>query len=229
MDLEKIETPTAKPGWISRILGMVEEMLTPTQERLEPMPAPPEILLAQTDSKLQLEGDGFGKLLGRVYEVRFKTSMTPEQLMQQVKRNLASLGPEEIANFEKSKGIPWRMSLGDEYHIRLLGPWNGQVRVIEVGEDCFSFVTLEGHPEAGRIRFHAGYESDQQVVLFSVMSWARARDALIDVSYDKLGIAKNLQATTWRTFLNRVVELAEGEALAEPVVSECVLEADKPS
>jgi hypothetical protein len=223
MDLDNVEKPTAKPGWMSRILGMVENLIQPTHERTEPMPPPPEVPPAQMDDKVQLEGDGFGKLLGRIYEIRFRSSLSPQQLIHLVEQNMAALGPEELVEFEKSKGVPWKLNLGDEYDITLLGPWNGQVRTIEVCDDAFSFVTLNGHPEAGRIRFQAKALSEG-VLEFVIMSWARSRDVVVDLSYDKLGVAKNMQGTTWRTFLERVVELAQGEKLEDPVVSECVLE-----
>ncbi len=103
MDLEAIEKSTAKPGWVSRILGLVSEVLSPTQEPLEPMPAPPEIQVQQVDDDIQLEGEGFGKLFGRIYDVRFKGLINPTQLIRLVEENMASLGPEELVIFEKPR------------------------------------------------------------------------------------------------------------------------------
>jgi hypothetical protein len=223
MDADAVEKRTAKPGWVSRILGLVTERLQGVKEPKEPMPPPPEIPSAQMTEEVQLEGEGFGKLMGRIYEIRFKSEMAPSQLIALVEQNMAELGPEEIAAFEKSKGVPWALHVGDEFDITLLGPWNGRVRVIEVTDESFAYVTLKGHPEAGRIRFSA-HQENPGTLRFCIMSWARARDALVDLSYDKLKVAKSLQATTWRTFLERVVELAEGEWLEDPTVSECVLE-----
>ncbi len=95
--------------------------------------------------------------------------------------------------------------------------------MIEITDESFAYVTLKGHPEAGRIRFSAN-RIDDSTLRFCIMSWARSKDVLVDLTYDKLGIAKALQATTWRTFLERVVELAQGELLGDPIVSECVLQ-----
>ena len=47
------------------------------------------------------------------------------------------------------------MRVGDEFTIRIPGPWDGPVRAVEVDATSFGFVTLEGHLEAGRIRFGA--------------------------------------------------------------------------
>lgn len=223
MNPDNIEKTTAKPGWIPRLLGIAAEITSTTNEHYKPMPDPPEIQSEQMDESVQLEGDGFGKLLGRIYEAHYKTSLTSEHLISLVKQNFAHLSAKEIAAFEKTKGTPWALHVGDEFDITLLGPWNGRVRVIEVNKDNFSYVTLKGHPEAGRIRFCA-QQAGPDMLHFYIMSWARSRDALVDITYDKLGIAKRLQATTWRTFLERIAELANGQMVDDPFVSECVLE-----
>ena len=45
------------------------------------------------------------------------------------------------------------MAVGDEYVVRMPGPWDGPVRVVERTPTSFRFVTLDGHLEAGQIRF----------------------------------------------------------------------------
>ena len=45
------------------------------------------------------------------------------------------------------------MAVGDEYVVRMPGPWDGPVRVVERTPTAFRFATLEGHLEAGQIRF----------------------------------------------------------------------------
>lgn len=63
--------------------------------------------------------------------------------------------PLEVARFEKTKGRPGLIERGDEFRVRLPGPWNGPVRVIEVAPCSFRLATLEGHMEAGEIEFRA--------------------------------------------------------------------------
>ena len=47
------------------------------------------------------------------------------------------------------------MAVGDEYVVRMPGPWDGPVRVIASDELSFRLATLEGHLEAGQIEFRA--------------------------------------------------------------------------
>ncbi len=210
---------TAREGWLARFRGIIKQVFNPARPRRKPLPASPEIPSHLIDDQLQLEGDGFGKLLGRSYEVVFRTQLSPSELMRQVFSHLEQLSPEELAAFEKSRGSSWVLRLGDEFEITIFGPWNGKVRVIEVTETAFSFVTLQGHPEAGKIRF-AATTTRSGILRFGITSWARSRDQIVDLTYDKLGLAKGLQTTTWRTFLERVVELGHGQMIGQIVVSE---------
>jgi uncharacterized protein (UPF0548 family) len=195
----------------------------PPRERVAPMPAPPEIPAEFIDDETQLAGDGFGALLGRQYVVRFKSQLEPVALMDLAKRNLNWLSPDELASFEKTNGASWAFRAGDEFDIQILGPWNGRVRVIEVTPTAFTFVTLRGHPEAGRIRFAVAAPRPGEL-RFSITSWARSRDAVVDLGYSKLGVGKGVQTTAWRTFLERVVQLGHGQTVGEIDVSEQVLE-----
>lgn len=216
---------SASAGWLARMNGMVKQLLNPTRQSQKPLPEAPDVPTELIDSQVQLEGDGFGKLLGRRYEVIFKTKLQPTVLMSKVMRNLDQLSPEELAAFEKSQGSRWVLKLGDEFEIAILGPWNGHVRVIEVAADAFSFVTLQGHPEAGRIRFAVDAPSPG-VLRFNITSWARSRDGLVDLTYDKLNLGKNIQTTAWRTFLERVVDLGNGRQVGNITVDEQLLEAN---
>jgi uncharacterized protein (UPF0548 family) len=221
------KTVSAKSGWVSRAVGFVKQLVRPPHKRVTPMPPPPAIPEPLLDDEMQLAGDGFGALLGRQYTVRFVSAVEPVALMDLAKRNLDWLSPDELAGFEKTNGTSWTLKLGDEFDIQILGPWNGRVRVIEVSPTAFSFVTLRGHPEAGRIRFAVSRQHNSQL-RFSITSWARSRDAVVDLGYSKLGVGKGVQTTAWRTFLERVVQLGQGRMIGEIDVSEQVLEETSP-
>ena len=214
---------SARDGWISRFRGLIKQLFNPAREPKIALPAAPEVPATLIDAQVQLEGEGFGRLLGRRYEVVVKSALQPSELMSQVMRNLDQLSPAELAAFEKSQGSSWSLRLGDEFDITILGPWNGRVRVIEVAADAFSFLTLKGHPEAGRIRF-AVRLAKPGVLVFNITSWARSRDGLVDLTYDKLSLGKSIQTTAWRTFLERVVELGDGRQVGEITVREQQLE-----
>jgi Domain of unknown function (DUF1990) len=214
---------SARIGWLARVRGLLKQFFNPARESVITLPAAPVMPAELMDAQVQLEGEGFGKLLGRRYEVVFKSALQPTQLMARVMQNLDQLSPEELASFEKTQGSSWVLKLGDEFEITILGPWNGRVRVIEVAADAFSFVTLQGHPEAGRIRF-AVQRTKPGIVRFNITSWARSRDGLVDLTYDKLNVGKNIQTTAWQTFLERVVELGNGRQVGKIEVSEQPLE-----
>jgi uncharacterized protein (UPF0548 family) len=101
------------------------------------------------------------------------------------------------------------MAVGDEYLVRMPGPWDGPVRVVERAERCFRLATLEGHLEAGQIAFSA--EPRDGRVVFSIESWARAGDRLSNLLYDRLRFSKEVQFHMWTSFLERVVELSGGK------------------
>ena len=214
---------TARTGVLARVLGFFKQMRKPVTQRLAPLPDPPSVPAHLLTENVQLEGEGFGKLLGRHYMVRLKSTLEPQALMDRVKQNLSALSPDELAAFEKTNGSAWGLKIGDEFDIQILGPWNGSVRVIEVTPDAFSFVTLRGHPEAGKIKFAVSRAATGQLNA-TITSWARSRDAVVDLGYDKLGLGKGLQTTTWRTFLERIAILGNGEMIGEVTVSEQPLE-----
>lgn len=43
------------------------------------------------------------------------------------------------------------MNVGDEYLVRMPGPWNGPVRVVGRTPTSFRLATLQGHLEAGQL------------------------------------------------------------------------------
>jgi hypothetical protein len=101
------------------------------------------------------------------------------------------------------------MSVGDEYVVRMPGPWDGPVRVVERTPSCFRFATLEGHLEAGQIVFSA--ERGEDRLLFRIESWARSGDRLSDLLYDRLRMSKEIQFHMWTSFLERVIEMSGGK------------------
>jgi hypothetical protein len=148
------------------------------------------------------------------------------QLLDHIKCNLPAFSPGLLANFEKAKGKAHELRVGDEFRIRILGPWNGDVRVSEISDDYFELVTLKNHPEAGRIRFSLRpHASLPNTLRFEIHSWARSRDGLVAFTYDTLGIGRKVQQQTWETFCQRVADHSQGLPLG-PVHVETVKQAD---
>jgi Domain of unknown function (DUF1990) len=99
------------------------------------------------------------------------------------------------------------MAVGDEYVVRMPGPWDGPVRVVERTPESFRFVTLDGHLESGQIRFSA---ARGDLLEFRIESWARAGDRLSSLLYDRLRMSKEIQLHMWTSVVERVAELAGG-------------------
>ncbi len=170
-----------------------------------------------SDKPVQRSRDGSGSLLQRRYWVDIQNpAMSAADLMAHIQLNLPEYSPSLLAGFEKSAGTPDALRPGDEFSIRILGPWNGVVRVVDVTPTAFEMVTLEDHPEAGRIRFSLTPHPDFAGTLhFEISSLARSRDGLVAFAYDTVGIGKKVQETTWTSFCENVAERSGGTKLGD--------------
>jgi hypothetical protein len=163
---------------------------------------------------------GAGPLFERRYSIDIaRPKQSAKQLIEAIRCNIEEFSPDLLAKFEKVKGEAHRLEVGDEFQIKILGPWNGGVRVTDAGETFFEFITLEGHPEAGRIRFSAGVHPDQPGVLhFEIHSWASSRDGLVAFLYDTVGAGQRVQEQTWRMFCERVAAVSGGQTLGSVTI-----------
>ena len=161
---------------------------------------------------LQLTHDGAGPLLFRRYRADIANPTIEKQaLMDYMRGHIAEFSPAALADFDKVKGTSFDLKIGDEYDIAILGPWDGSVRVIDVKPLSFTFATLEGHPEAGEIRFEVSeHPVDTNAIRFEIMSWARSRDSVVHLAYYELGMGKEVQTNSWVTFCQRVAEYSGG-------------------
>ena len=171
-----------------------------------PPTCPQELL----DDRVQRLTDGTGPLLHRLYAVCIEGSqMTPQQLLSAVRKDLNRVAPSEVATFHKTHGPEGPLALGDEFVVRLPGPWNGPVRVVSADEHAFRFVTLAGHLEAGQIEFRAKHDHDN-LLWFEIESWARAGDRLSHLLYNRIGFAKEIQLNMWTHVCLRSAKIAGG-------------------
>lgn len=151
---------------------------------------------------------GTGPLLHRSYAVRIEgSSMSPASLIDTVAARLNRASP-EMAVFRKTRGAEGSLRRGDEFVVRMPGPWDGPVRVIRRDAASFRLATLDGHLEAGEIEFRA--ESAGDALTFVIESWARAGDRLADLLYNRLRLAKEIQLNMWSHFCIRTAALAGG-------------------
>lgn len=177
--------------------------------------------MANHSNSEQPADTGAGPLLERRYYIDVvRPHLSPTQLMARVQADLPHFSPEMLADFKQQVGDEnGPLRVGDEFSIKILGPWNGSVRVTDVGPTSFEFITLEGHPEAGRIHFEAHYLDERPGELrFEIQSRARSRDGLVAFAFDTIGGGLLVQEATWVEFCQRVAAASGGQALGAVVV-----------
>jgi hypothetical protein len=170
-----------------------------------PPPLPPEL----ADRRVRLPADGSGPLFRRRYRVRIEGArLTPEQLMAELLRQPNRAAPIEVAVFRKTRGGEGPLAVGDEFVVRMPGPWDGPVLVVDQTPTSFRFATLKGHLEAGQIEFRTS--AGGGAVCFEIESWARSGDRLAGLLYDRVRLAKEMQLHMWTHFCERAAKLAGG-------------------
>lgn len=179
----------------------------------------PPILPGGVDPKgIQRPEDGTGPLVHRLYRtVIVGSSLSAEGLLRRIGEDLDVIAPSEFATFQRTAGNRGSLAAGDEFVVRMPGPWDGPVRVIATSPSSFRFATLSGHLEAGQIEFRAS--SDYRSLRFEIESWACSGDRLSDLLYTHLRISKEVQMHMWMSTLRRVVALAGGRMSGGIVVT----------
>jgi hypothetical protein len=170
--------------------------------------APPDLPDGVDRDEVQYARTGAGPLFHRVYRARIRdANVSPEDLVSAIAADPDRVAPSEFASFHKVLGEDGDMAVGEEYVVRMPGPWDGPVRVVARTPTSFRFATLDGHLEAGQIDFSAAHDD---LLEFRIESWARAGDRLSNLLYDRLRMSKEIQLHMWTSVLERVVELSGG-------------------
>ena len=159
---------------------------------------------------LQPSERGIGPLFHRRYATCIREAeVSATELMKAVKENPNKAAPTTFARFQQVHGDEGELTVGDEYVVRMPGPWDGPVRVIESTPCSFRLATLDGHLEAGQIEFRARDEGEGRIG-FEIESWARSSSKFANLLYHRLRMSKEVQAHMWISFLEGVVDLAGG-------------------
>jgi hypothetical protein len=171
---------------------------------------PPPLPEGLADGRLQRPEDGAGPLFRRRYRVRIEGGrLTAEQLMAEMLRDPNRAAPIEVAVFRKTRGGQGPLRVGDEFVVRMPGPWDGPVVVVDRTPTSFRFATLQGHLEAGQIEFRTA-PAEGGAVRFEIESWARSGDRLAGLLFDRVKLAKEMQLHMWTHFCERMAKLAGG-------------------
>lgn len=201
--------------WYQSRLRRDEQQIEVADRRVLPPATLPDDIANK--GELQLLSDGFGKLYYRRYSIDISSpDMDAAALMGKIRRDINTFTPTDLAHFKKIKGADDDLRVGDEFFIRITGPWNAWVRTISVTDTSFTFVTLKGHLEAGEIHFEVmPHPTEPDCLRFQIQSWARSRDSIIGFFYSTLGVAQIAQTGMWVTFAERVAQASGGEAEAK--------------
>ncbi len=200
----------------------VQRIPTYRRDRAVSLGEPPDFdrALPGDPATLQRPRDGIGPLYHRAYWV-FVTdeSLSGEELISYILEEPNQVAPTEMARFETVSGDPARnLAVGDELVVRLPGPWNGPVRVIERTPTSFRLATLQGHMEAGEIEFRTSTD-ERGFLEFRIESWARSGDPLFHLLYGRLVIGRELQQYMWAQFCRRVAAVSGGIRMSNPASS----------
>jgi len=170
----------------------------------EPPPLPEDFNL----DGVQTHEDGVGTLFHRRYRIRIaEPDCSAADVIADLHDDLDAFAPSELARFLRVSGNG-RCAAGDEYVVRMPGPWDGPVRVVDVSDASIRLATLDGHLEAGQIEFRAA--DDNGELVFTIESWARSSTRLTDFLYDRARMSKEVQVHMWVSFLERVRDRARG-------------------
>jgi hypothetical protein len=214
--------PTATSRWLTALTWPVGVTLTSwdymwrstplhrreVAEAAAPPHLPPEYPSGVDDAEVQGAETGRGALFHRRYQIRIREAeLNAPSLMAKLKTDLNQAAPTEFARFQKVRGEAGEFAVGDEYVVRMPGPWDGPVRVIAADEQGFRFATLDTHLEAGQIEFRA---VPGDLITFEIESWARSANRFADLLYDRAHMAKEIQLHMWISFLEGVTALSGG-------------------
>lgn len=195
--------------------------LAGTPELDTPPPLPTDV----ETHEIQPASAGVGTLYHRTFRTRIRGSLlSPEALADRMREDLDQVAPSAFATFQKLVGDPDTFAVGDEFVVRMPGPWDGPVRVVAVRPASFRLATLDGHLEAGQVEFRFAHVDG--VVEVVIEAWARSGDAFSHVLYTHVGLSKEVQLIMWTSVLRNIVALSGGSMEGGVVVVTRHLERD---
>ena len=197
-----------KTGW--DYLWRVTPMHRVDEAGTVPDDEPPSLPDGTDTTDHQGVEDGHGPLMHRRYVARIKDAeLGAEELISTFAGVPNRAAPKALGSFVKLRGEEGVLRVDDEFTIRIPGPWDGPVRVVEVAGNGFGLATLDGHLEAGRIRFTADHLGPGRIEV-RIEAWARGGDRLSNLLFDRLPVNKEIQLHMWTSVLERLIKLSGG-------------------
>lgn len=170
---------------------------------------PPPLPEQCVDDRNQPLERGAGPLFHRVFSVRIEeTTMMARELISALAADLNEAMPSEVTSVERQSEPAADLAVGDEMVVRIPGPWDGPVRVVERTDTSFRLATLRNHLEAGQIEFRARPRDGS--LQFEIEAWARPSSPMVNLLYTRLRLAKEIQLNMWVRFCEAAADVARG-------------------
>ncbi len=175
-----------------------------------PADRPPALPSGCDRTDLQGVDDGHGPLMHRSYVACVREAeLSARELIGRFGDCPNRAAPKALGSFEKLRGEEDTLREGDEFTVRIPGPWDGPVRAVDVDSEGFTLATLDGHLEAGRIRFSARDLGPGRVEI-RIEAWARGGDAVSNLLFNRVPINKEVQLHMWTSVLERLIAMSGG-------------------
>lgn len=170
---------------------------------------PPPLDERFVDARSQPVARGVGPLSHRLFTVTIVGArLNAPEVVAEVAADLNRYVPGEAASVEPLGHNSGQLHVGEELIVRIPGPWNGPVRVVHRDAESFRFATLGGHLEAGQIEFRA--RDVGPLLRFEIETWARPGDRLVNLLYNRLWFASEVQLNMWVRFCLAATRLSGG-------------------
>lgn len=158
---------------------------------------------------LQHRDSGVGPIIMRTYEVDIVDPvLQAADLMSDFRTDPNQFNSSLVAGFVHDDSPARNLSVDSELVVELPGPWNGPCAIDHIDTTTVLMATLDGHMEAGHIRFRTVDTNDGYT--FQIRSWARAGDAGFAAIHLGIPIGKELQTAMWCAMCERAVKVSGG-------------------
>lgn len=185
-----------------------DEGWAPFIEKIKVTEKPEGALVKNMDNRrLQAQINGFGKMWQKTFRLMIdKPEFTPEDIINKLKQNFVAFQVPENFFFPTSKGL----SPGALVFIDSATPGgvvSTGIYVLYMDDTSFTYVTPQGHPEAGWITFSAKEEEGK--IRLQIQGLVRASDPFFEIAYAIAGQA--FQEKIWLNVLTQMAKHLEIE------------------
>ena len=150
--------------------------------------------------------EGVGPLLHRTYAGAVDgAGLSAEELIGRLAEDPNRAAPGGLAKFRKVRGEEGVMQVGDEYVVRMPGPWDGPVRVVEVTPGPSA-----SRPSRATSRRAKSNGAPASIAISSSASSPGRAPAIASLLHHKLLVAKEVQLHMWTCVVEEAAGIAGG-------------------